>query len=197
MAVKVQYRRSSVKNRELLRLQTFQQFSLIKQCWSQEEEVNEHGNQVKTIVAAIASQEDERRLQKTFGFPEWKVQVVRNLGGLSGAVTTCSSRVVITDTRLPDGSWKDVLNSLEGLWNRPQLIVADRLASEALWAEVLNLGAYDLLAMPFELTEIQCVVSRAWDLSVRETARAQDRALRETLITRNSSVAVRGFAASA
>ena len=53
--MKVQYRRSSVKNRELLRLQTFQQFSLIKQCWSQEEEVNEHGNQVKTIVAAIAS----------------------------------------------------------------------------------------------------------------------------------------------
>ena len=79
-------------------------------------------------------------------------------------MTTCSSRVVITDTRLPDGNWKDVLNSLEGLWNRPQLIVADRLASEALWAEVLNLGAYDLLAMPFELTEIQCVVSRAWDL---------------------------------
>ena len=103
----------------------------------------------------------------------------------------------VTDTRLPDGSWKDVLNSLEGLWNRPQLIVADRLASEALWAEVLNLGAYDLLAMPFELTEIQCVVSRAWDLSVRETARAQDRALRETLITRDSSAAVRGFAASA
>jgi DNA-binding NtrC family response regulator len=159
--------------------------------------VNEHRNQAKTIVVAIASQEDQRRLHKTFGFPEWKVQVVRNLQGLSKAVTTCSCCVVITDTRLPDGTWKDVLGSLEGLWNRPQVIVADRLASEALWAEVLNLGAYDLLALPFEPTEIQCVVSRAWEFSLRETARARDRALRETLITRISSVAVRGFAASA
>jgi DNA-binding NtrC family response regulator len=159
--------------------------------------VNEHVNQVKTIVAAIASQEDQRRLQKAFGFPEWRVQVVRNLRGMSEAVRTCSCGVVITDTRLSDGSWKDVLHSLEGLWNRPQLIVADRLASEALWAEVLNLGAYDLLALPFERTEIRCVVSRAWEFSVRETARARDSALRETLVSRNSSVAIRDFAASA
>jgi DNA-binding NtrC family response regulator len=155
----------------------------------------EFGNQVKIIVAAIASQEDQRRLQNTFGFPEWKVQVVQNLRGLSGAVTTYSSCVVITDTRLPDGSWKEVLDSLGRLRYPPQLIVADRLASEALWAEVLNLGAYDLLAMPFELTEIQRVVSRAWEFNIRETARARDRALRKTLISQNSPVAVRGFAA--
>jgi DNA-binding NtrC family response regulator len=159
--------------------------------------VNEHGNQVKTIVAAIASQEDQRRLKKALGFPEWKVRVVQNLRGLSTAMTTGFCCVVITDTRLPDGSWKDILNSLDRLWNRPQLIVADRLASEALWAEVLNLGAYDLLAMPFDLTEIQRVVSRAWEFSIGEIARARNRALRETLITRDSSAAVRGFAASA
>jgi len=111
--------------------------------------VNEHWNQAKTVVAAITSREDQGRLRGILRFPEWKVQVVQSLRSLSAAVKTCSGCVVIAGTRLRDGrSWKDVLDDMEGLWNRPQLIVADRLASEALWAEVLNLGAYDLLATP-------------------------------------------------
>ena len=91
--------------------------------------MNEQGIQVKTIVAAIASQEDEARLRTIFAFPEWKVHAVENLPGLNAAVKACSCCVVITDTRLSDGrSWKDVLDHLVGFGNRPQLIVADRLA---------------------------------------------------------------------
>lgn len=160
--------------------------------------MNEHWNQAKTVVAAIASREDQGRLRGILRFPEWNVQVVQSLRSLSTAVKTCSGCVVIAGTRLRDGrSWKDVLDDMEGLWNRPQLIVADRLASEALWAEVLNLGAYDLLATPFEPAEVQRVVSLAWEFSVRETARARDSAVRETLVTRNSSGAIRDLAVSA
>jgi len=160
--------------------------------------VNEQGNQAKTIVAALASQEDRERLQATFRLPEWKVQAVQNLRGLSAALKTCSCCVVITDTRLADGrSWKDVLDDLAGSCKRPQLIVADRLADEALWAEVLNLGAYDLLMTPFEPTEVQRVVTVAWEFSEREAARTRDTATRKTHVTRNSSDAIRGFAVSA
>ena len=49
----------------------------------------------------------------------------------------------------------------------PQLIVADRLADDALWAEVLNLGGYDLLMTPFEPEEVLRVVSMAWDFRER------------------------------
>ena len=54
----------------------------------------------------------------------------------------------------------------------PQLIVADRLADDALWAEVLNLGGYDLLMTPFEPEEVWRVVSMAWDFREREVERA-------------------------
>jgi DNA-binding NtrC family response regulator len=159
--------------------------------------VNEQGLQVKTIVAAIASQEDEARLRTILAFPEWNVHAVQNLPGLNAAVKACSCCVVITDTRLSDGrSWKDVLDHLVGFWNRPQLIVADRLADEALWAEVLNLGAYDLLVTPFEPTEVQRVVTVAWEFCVREAVRARDRALRKTHVTRSSPGAIKGFAVS-
>jgi DNA-binding NtrC family response regulator len=42
------------------------------------------------------------------------------------------------------------------------LIVTDRLADERLWAEVLNLGGYDLLLKPFDPEELLRVVSSAW-----------------------------------
>ena len=57
----------------------------------------------------------------------------------------------------------------------PQVIVADRLADEALWAEVLNLGCYDLLMTPFSSEEVLRVVSMAWDSWQRELRRTPAR----------------------
>jgi hypothetical protein len=44
----------------------------------------------------------------------------------------------------------------------PFLIVTCRLADEHLWAEALNVGAYDVLAKPFDAPEVIRVVSLAW-----------------------------------
>jgi FixJ family two-component response regulator len=43
----------------------------------------------------------------------------------------------------------------------PLLIVTSRLADERLWAEALNLGAWDVLAKPFEQDEVIRIVSVA------------------------------------
>ena len=43
----------------------------------------------------------------------------------------------------------------------PLLIVTSRLADERLWAEALNLGAWDVLAKPFEADEVIRIVSIA------------------------------------
>ena len=44
----------------------------------------------------------------------------------------------------------------------PVLIVTSRLADEYLWAEALNLGAYDVLAKPFDASEVIRVLYSAW-----------------------------------
>ena len=51
---------------------------------------------------------------------------------------------------------------LRTLPDPPFLIVASRLADERLWAEALNLGAYDVLAKPFDSTEVTRIVGMAW-----------------------------------
>ncbi len=41
------------------------------------------------------------------------------------------------------------------------MIVASRVTDEALWAEVLNLGGYDVLVQPFDRTEVLRVTDAA------------------------------------
>ena len=61
--------------------------------------------------------------------------------------------MVICERDLQQGSWKDLLEHTQRVANPPFMIVASLHADDYLWAEALNLGAYDVLAKPFDRTE--------------------------------------------
>jgi DNA-binding response OmpR family regulator len=69
--------------------------------------------------------------------------------------------VVVCDQVLADGEWRDLLSDLQSEQEMPPFIVSSRLADDRLWAEVLNLGGYDLLTKPFAATEVSRVVGLA------------------------------------
>ena len=70
-------------------------------------------------------------------------------------------QVVIAESNLPNWNWKRVLNDLRRLARPPQLIVTSRTADESLWAEVLNIGGYDVMAQPLEEYEFERVIASA------------------------------------
>jgi DNA-binding NtrC family response regulator len=70
--------------------------------------------------------------------------------------------VVLCERDLWPGSWKEVLQQTQGLSDPPFLIVASRFADERFWAEALNLGAYDVLAKPFDAKEVNRTLTSAW-----------------------------------
>jgi DNA-binding NtrC family response regulator len=70
--------------------------------------------------------------------------------------------VVISNVEFPDGTWEDLLEPLARLAPPPNLIVSSRLADERLWVDVLNLGGYDLVSVPFEAEEVLRVGGEAW-----------------------------------
>jgi DNA-binding response OmpR family regulator len=85
-------------------------------------------------------------------------------GGRGDAVSLVRKyrpKVVICDQTLADGDWRDFLMDLEDEEQAPPLIVSSRLADDRLWAEVLNLGAFDLLTKPFTASEVSRVVQMA------------------------------------
>jgi DNA-binding NtrC family response regulator len=69
--------------------------------------------------------------------------------------------VVLCERDLPDGSWQNLLAGVNSLSEPPQFIVTAKLVDESLWAEALSLGAYDVLAKPFDAAEVVRVIGLA------------------------------------
>jgi len=119
----------------------------------------------RTILAIFPAGEDRTALDRIFGQADWRVQFAGSLEEARAVRHECAVAVVISETRLPDGhTWNDLLHDLQSMPDPPPLVVADRLADDRLWAEVLNLGAYDLLMTPFDAREVRRTVSLACGL---------------------------------
>jgi DNA-binding NtrC family response regulator len=115
-----------------------------------------------TILAVFSAREDRTSLAGIFAHSNWKLRFARALPHTQTELSKSPVGVVISEACLSDGQgWKDLLNEIQKMEDPPPLIVADRLADERLWAEVLNLGGYDLLAKPFDAKEVLHVVSTA------------------------------------
>lgn len=69
-----------------------------------------------------------------------------------------------------DFGWRQMLDRFRSLPDAPFLIVTSRLADDRLWSEALNLGAYDVLAKPFDSNEVTRVLSMAWIRWVERSA---------------------------
>ena len=78
--------------------------------------------------------------------------------------------VVLTDSSLADGDWRDVLDVIRESPHEAQLVVTDAHADERLWSEALNLGAYDLVAQPFYVPEVRRILSNACSREVPSMA---------------------------
>jgi DNA-binding NtrC family response regulator len=70
--------------------------------------------------------------------------------------------IVLCDCDLMLGTWRDMLDYICALPDPPLLIVTSPPVDERLWAEAPNLGAYDVLAKPFDATEVIRILSLAW-----------------------------------
>jgi len=101
-------------------------------------------------------------LRGILGFPRWKTYETLTCHEAIGLLDRLPIGVAICDTEIQDGKWQLLLAEFQSRERPPNLIVSSRLADERLWAEVLNLGGYDVLAQPFDRGEVLRVTHRAW-----------------------------------
>src|SRR5882762_4092315 len=78
--------------------------------------------------------------------------------------------VVLTESKLDDGNWLDLLELTRPLGT--QLVVTDAWADAQFWALAINMGAYDMLAQPLHGAEVRRVLASAssHQASVRSSA---------------------------
>lgn len=119
------------------------------------------GKEPTPILVVISSDAYRSCVQRTLFGSEWQVSCTCTCKQARTMLSRTMVEVVICERDLPDGSWKDILAELSALPVPPRLIVVARHADEALWAEVLNLGGYDVLPEPLAERELLWSVTMA------------------------------------
>ena len=115
-----------------------------------------------TVLSVTPYEEDQLGLQDIIGHSKWKLYGADRLESGLAVLLEHEVGVVLSEKEIPPHSWTDMLHAINHLQDAPAVIVASRLADERLWAEALNLGAYDVLAKPFDRDEVLRSVSLAW-----------------------------------
>ncbi|MBL8290879.1 MAG: response regulator [Bryobacterales bacterium] len=111
--------------------------------------------------------EDHIFVARIFDGVTWRVSGVSSCAEALEILPAWRSAVVICDSELPDGDWKEILEALVLLPCPPPMVVTSRLADERLWGEVLHLGGYDVLAKPLDKREVLWAVNSAWQQCYR------------------------------
>jgi DNA-binding NtrC family response regulator len=93
---------------------------------------------------------------------EWTLITRATLTSAFSVLREMPVPIVLCDCDLMLGTWRDMLEYISALPDPPLLIVTSEPADERLWAEAPNLGAYDVLAKPFDATEVIRILSLAW-----------------------------------
>lgn len=101
-------------------------------------------------------------LQRLLNPTGWRLMRARTIETALSIVDQERPPLVLCESSLDDPTWKELLAQITLRSDAPFLIVTSRQADDHLWAEALNLGAYDVLAQPFDMTEVRRTFSSAW-----------------------------------
>jgi DNA-binding NtrC family response regulator len=117
--------------------------------------------QTHSVLYAGASADDLARLRKILPVTLWRVQHAPSAAAAIRELRRTPYDVVLCEKQLEDAMWAEMLELVSRIPAGPAFIVASLFADEHLWAEALNLGAYDVLAKPFEPAEVTRVLMSA------------------------------------
>jgi DNA-binding NtrC family response regulator len=115
----------------------------------------------KAVLSVGPNEKDRASLERIVRF-NWTVVAAATVASALSVLRETPIPIVISDSEIASGTWRDLLDQISLLPDPPLLIVTSRLADERLWAEAVNLGAWDVLAKPLDTEEVIRIVSFAW-----------------------------------
>jgi len=114
------------------------------------------------ILLVSNRQEDHLILPGILDHPHWEWQHSHGCAEALELIRKRPFAVVICERDQTGGCWRDILRASSESAASPSLLVCSRLSDDSLWAEVLNLGGYDVLVKPFDSEEVLRVGFLAW-----------------------------------
>lgn len=93
----------------------------------------------------------------------WHLSMAGTIASALDTLRRAPCPVLISERDLVPDTWRNLLEHTQLLASPPLVIVASVHADDYLWVEALSLGAYDVLAKPFDRTELMRVLQMACD----------------------------------
>lgn len=133
------------------------------------------GNPDKTILEALLASphaEDHVTLRRVFSHTRWRLLDCERVAHAVELINTRPVAVVISRELLLDGTWQDLVSSIESATNPPKLLLAAAEPTKSLWQSALSSGADSILHIPFDANEALRSIAEAsqrwWFTRVRE-----------------------------
>jgi DNA-binding NtrC family response regulator len=120
------------------------------------------GTEPVRVLSVSPLENDHATLQAIIGHSSWKLFKADSQCAALSILCREAISVVVCEHEVKLGKWTELLDNLNDFLHPPSLIITSRLADERLWAEALNLGAWDVLTKPFDRTEVLRSVKAAW-----------------------------------
>ena len=115
-----------------------------------------------SVLAVSPHPGDHLALQRIFGHTSWQIEEASTAAEAARLVQLVSFPIVVCEARLADGTWMDVLRPVRGLPHPAYVVVASHDVDAALWSDVLEAGAYDILRKPFAASDVFRTIGAAW-----------------------------------
>jgi DNA-binding NtrC family response regulator len=113
------------------------------------------------VLYVSAHRDDARKLSQMLHALPVALEHARTLKQARAKLLGNDYDVILTESAFQGGTWLDVLHLVREAPRDVRVIVTDPHADARFWAEALNLGAYDLLAQPFEEQEVRRIMQNA------------------------------------
>jgi len=101
-----------------------------------------------SVLAALPCMGARSSLEDIFQHCRWQLHLCWSCAEIRSQFDR-SPGFALTADHLLDGDWKDVLVHARRLRVAPPLIISSHVPDARLWSEVLHLGGYDVLTIPF------------------------------------------------
>ena len=123
-----------------------------------------------TVLSLSPAEDDHAVLARTFRdssltlYPNCRLTLRKSPTIASALALLPANRIpiVLCDRDGQPEAWREILHAAQSLSAPPCVIVTSRLADDRLWAELVHNGAFDLLAKPFDKSDVIRIVHSAW-----------------------------------
>jgi DNA-binding NtrC family response regulator len=123
---------------------------------------HQKSNDERIVVLGIVSGPQGAELERILSHTRWQFRQARSIKEAIRALRCNATPVIVCDSDLADGTWRDLMRHIETMHPQPQTIVLAHSADVSLWAEVLSQGGFDLLVTPLRPREVYDVIPMAW-----------------------------------